>query len=159
MDRSPCTPRRVAGTLLRALVLATLVAGCSAVRPPTDDRDLRLEAASNAFGGRFDYLVVESSGPLADHLLAAGGVLATTSPMARQLARRLAPAAHRPVRMLVTGWDAENTARVVLAALRLQRSRLPHLELLYLGEPADQDRLRRAVENVGGRFRFAPFRG
>jgi len=142
------------------VAFALLLGACAATTAPRDDLDLRLQAASAAFGGSFDYLMVGSAGRLGDSLFVNFTRLTGPSKMARALARRLAPGASRPVRILVTGADTAKTVRVIFDALELQgERRLPHLEFLYLGEPAWAARVRRAVERRGARFRFAPYRG
>jgi len=143
-------------TMLAVLALAA----CAATTPPRDDLDLRLQAATAAFGGNFDYLMVGSAGRLGDTLFVNFTRVTGASKMAQALAQRLAPGASRPVRILVTGADTAKTVQVILDALDLQgERRLPHLELLYLGEPAREDRVRRAVKSHGAHFRFAPYRG
>ncbi len=148
-------------TALALLAVAALaVSGCAATTAPPDDTDLRLQAASHAFGGRYEYLVIRSSGPLADRLFTNVAGITGPSDMARDLATRLAPAELQPVRILVTGPDPEKTLKVIRDALGFHRkSRLPHLEFLFLGEPAQEAEVRALVEATGGRMRFAPYEG
>ncbi len=143
-----------------AVALLALLAGCTALQAPPDDTDLRLEAASHAFGGRFEYLVVHSAGSLGDSLFVNLGSLAGPSPIASDLAARLARAETGSLRLLVTGADAEKTLQVIEDAFAARRdARLPGLELLFLGEPRDEARVRELVEAAGGRMRFAAFEG
>ena len=70
----------------------------------------------------------------------------------------MAPAETQPVRLMVTGQSGEKTLRVILDALSFyQGRRLPHLEVLYLGEPSHEARLARELTAIGAAFRFAPY--
>lgn len=146
----------MARAAIAALVALSVLAGCAAPAPRDDD--LRIEAASHAFGGSFDYLFVESGGDAADRAFIAMSRVTGSSELAKTLAARIAAAREAPVRMLVSGPNAQKTVRVILDALDLQHGRsLPHLELLYLGDEYYAARLRGAVEALDGRFRFAPY--
>lgn len=141
-----------------ALVLAVALGGCAGLHREPDDSDLRLVAASHAFGGRFDYLFVPSEGDLADAAFVTLSRTTGASDLARALATRLAPAASRPVRFLVTGPAPEKTVQVILDALAVQHGRaLPYLELLYLGDPRYARTVGDAVHALGARFRFATY--
>ena len=144
---------------LTALVLAASIAlaGCVTARPP--DLDPRLEAATTAFGGRFDYVYVPTKGRLGDETFLAMSRVAGPQKIARDLATLMAKAETEPVRIMVTGPVEEKTLRVVLDALSFYEGRrIPHLELLYLGDPAHEALIAREVSRLGGEFRFAPYR-
>ena len=80
------------------------------------------------------------------------------SDLARDLATHMAAAESQPVRIMVTGREVDNTRQVILDAFAFFRGlRLPHLEFLYLGTERFEPEIRRAVESVDGRMRFAPF--
>ena len=149
-------------TLLRsglaALVCAATLAlaGCAGNESP--DLDPRLEKAKSAFGGGFDYVYVPSSGRLADEAFVAMSRVAGPRQISRDLASTMAPAETQPVRVLVTGPSDEKTLQVVLDALSFYQGRqIPHLELLYLGNPAHEGRLAREIAAVGAELRFAPY--
>ena len=147
-------------TALVFCVAVALLAGCAATRKPADDSDLRLQAASHAFGGRYEYLIIHSAGELGDSLFTGLSRLTGPSEVARDLATRIAPAEKGAVRILVTGPDADKTLDVIRDAFTFHRkSRLPGLELLFLGEPAYEAQVRQLVESVGARMRFAAFEG
>ena len=141
-----------------ALVLAALVAlaGCATPSPP--DLDPRIEAATAAFGGRFDYVYVPSEGRLSDEAFLAMSRVAGPRQIARDLATVMAPAETESVRVLVTGPSDPKTLQVVLDALTFYEGRrIPHLELLYLGEPSHEALLARELSAVGAVLRFAPY--
>ena len=152
----------LSATLIRrrmaALVVATAMtlAGCAGDGPP--DLDPRLEAAKAAFGGQFEYVYIPSNGRLADEAFVAMSRVAGPREVARALASIMAPAETRPVRVLVTGPSNEKTLRVVIDAFSFYEGRrIPHLELLYLGDSMYEARVGRAVSAVGGSLRFAPY--
>jgi hypothetical protein len=147
-------------SLAAAALIAAALTGCAATRTPPDDSDRRLQAASQHFGGRYEYLVVHSAGELRDSLFT--GVTRITGPseMARDLATRFTAAEKGSLRILVTGPDAQKTLDVIRDAFYFHRkNRLPGLELLFLGEPAHEAQVRALVEGVGGTMRFAAFDG
>ena len=122
--------------------------------------DLRLEAATHAFGGGFAYMIIRSAGALGDGLFVNLSQVTGTSDMARELATRLTAAERGKLRILVTGQDRAKTMDVIRDAFAVLRySRLPGLEFLFLGEPRDEAEVRALVTSVGGRMRFAPFEG
>ena len=146
----------VAGALLATVTLI----GCTGAYKPADDTDLRLQAASHAFGGRFEYLVVHSAGKLADGVVKGIGGILGPSQTARDLATRLIDAQKGTLRILVTGADPARTMTVIRDAFSFHaKNRLPGLEFLFLGEPAQEADVRSLVEGVGGTMRFAPFEG
>lgn len=148
-------PRAGLWTVL-ALVASIALAGCVTHRPP--DLDPRLEAATAAFGGKFNYVYVPSKGRLADEVFLATSRVTGPQKIARDLATLMAPAETDPVRVLVTGPNAEKTLQVVLDALSFYEGRqIPRLELLFLGIPTHEAVLAREVAKVGGAFRFAPY--
>lgn len=141
-----------------ALALATsvLLSGCATPRPP--DLDPRIEAATAAFGGRFDYVYVPSEGRLADEAFIAFSRVAGPRKIARDLASLMATAETQPVRVMVTGPSGPKTLRVVMDALSYYEGRrIPHLELLFLGEPTHEAVLAREISKVGAVLRFAPY--
>ena len=141
-----------------ALVLAASVAlaGCASTTPA--DLDPRLEAATAAFGGRFEYLYVPSDGRLADQAFLAMSRVAGPRQISRDLATMIAPAETEPVRVMVTGPSGEKTVKVVLDALTYYEGRkIPHLEVLYLGNPSYEAVLARELDKVGAKLRFAPY--
>ena len=78
--------------------------------------------------------------------------------IARDLATLMATAETQSVRVMVTGPSKQKTVQVVLDALSFYEGRkIPHLELLYLGEPTLEALLAREVSKVGGVLRFAPY--
>ena len=148
----PCAGLRTALVLVASIALA----GCVTARPP--DLDPRLEAATAAFGGGFDYVYVPSGGRLADEAFLAMSRVAGPRKIARDLATLMAPAETEPVRIMVTGPNELKTLRVVLDALSFYEGRqIPRLELLYLGTPTHEALLAREVVEVGGVLRFAPY--
>jgi hypothetical protein len=154
-------PSRLSRIRIAAAALAAaLLAACAATTAPPDDTDLRLQAATHAFGGRYQYLVIRSAGTFADGLFTSFNSITGPSEMARDLATRMAPAENSAVRILVTGPDARKTLGVIRDAFGFHGSgRLPGLEFLFLGEPASEAEVRKLVEAAGGRMRFAPFEG
>ncbi len=153
--------RRIADTRVGrwaalALVASVVLSGCATPRPP--DLDPRIEAATAAFGGRFDYVYVPSEGRLADEAFVAISRVAGPREIARDLATLMAPAETQAVRVMVTGPAGPKTLRVVMDALSFYEGRrIPHLELLYLGEPAHEAVLAREIAKVGAVLRFAPY--
>ena len=78
--------------------------------------------------------------------------------IARDLATLMAPAETESVRVLVTGPSDPKTLQVVLDALTFYEGRrIPHLELLYLGEPSHEALLARELSAVGAVLRFTPY--
>ena len=155
MTRRIAEPRTVRWTAL-VLAASIAIAGCVTARPP--DLDPRLEAATAAFGGRFDYVYVPGGGRLADEAFLAMSRVAGPQKIARDLATLMAPAETRQVRVLVTGPTPAKTLRVVVDALSFFEGRkIPHLELLYLGHPSHEAQIARAVSEVGGEFRFVAY--
>ena len=141
-----------------ALALAAVLAlsGCASKQPP--DLDPRLEAATAAFGGRFDYVYVPSEGRLADEVFLAMSRVAGPRKIARDLATLMAPAETELVRVLVTGPSEPKTLQVVLDALSFfEGRRIPHLELLYLGEPSQEALIARGLSELGAVLRFMPY--
>ena len=155
MTRRIAQPR--AGLWLALVIAASIaLAGCVTARPP--DLDPRLEAATAAFGGRFDYVYVPSDGRLGDEAFLAISRVAGPQKIARDLATLMAPAETQPVRVMVTGPAEQKTVRVVLDALSFYEGRqIPNLELLFLGEPSHEALLAREISKVGGVLRFAPY--
>ena len=140
-----------------AVAASIALAGCASGGSP--DLDPRLAAATDAFGGRFQYMYVPSEGRLADEAILAMWRVAGPGEMARDLASMMAEAETLPVRTLVTGPAGAKTLQVVLDALLFYEGRqIPHLELLYLGEPSHEDRLARELSKVGAVLRFKPYR-
>ena len=155
MNRRIAQPLAGLGTAL-ALAASIALAGCVTARPP--DLDPRLEAATTAFGGKFNYVYVPSDGRLSDQAFLAMSRVAGPQKIARDLATLMAPAETEPVRVMVTGPNEEKTLQVVLDALSFYEGRqVPKLELLYLGSPTQEARLAREVSEIGGAFRFAPY--
>ena len=155
MNRRMAQPRTGLGTAL-ALAASIALAGCVTARPP--DLDPRLEAATAAFGGKFNYVYVPSDGRLSDQAFLAMSRVAGPQKIARDLATLMAPAETESVRVMVTGPNEEKTLQVVLDALSFYEGRqIPKLELLYLGSPTHEARLAREVAEAGGAFRFAPY--
>lgn len=141
-----------------ALAASIVLAGCASTTVPPSDRGPRLAAAKEAFGGRFDYLYVPSKGRLADEASLVMSRVAGPGDLARDLASLMAPADTQQVRVMVTGQSGEKTLRVILDALSFyEGSRLPHLEMLYLGEPSHEARLAREFTAIGATFLFAPY--
>ena len=146
-------PRRWAALALAATIA---LAGC-ATRPPPD-LDPRIEAATAAFGGGFDFLYVPSDGRLADQAFLAMARVAGPRQISRDLASQFAPAETTPVRVMVTGPSDEKTLHVILDALTFfEGRRIPHLEVLFLGEPSYEAVLARELSKVGAALRFAPY--
>ena len=140
-----------------AVAASIVLAGCASDGSP--DLDPRLAAATDAFGGRFQYMYVPSEGRLADEAILAMWRVAGPGEMARDLASMMAEAETLPVRILVTGPAGAKTLQVVLDALSFYEGRqIPHLELLYLGEPSHEARLARELSKVGAILRFKPYR-
>ena len=78
--------------------------------------------------------------------------------ISRDLATMIAPAETEPVRVMVTGPSGEKTVKVVLDALTYYEGRkIPHLEVLYLGNPSYEAVLARELDKVGAKLRFAPY--
>ncbi len=140
-----------------AVAVSIILAGCVSGRPP--DLDPRLAAATAAFGGRFQYMYVPSEGRLADEALLAMWRTAGPGKMARDLASMMAEAETLQARIMVTGPAGAKTLRVVLDALSFYEGRqIPHLELLYLGEPSHEVQLARELSKVGAVLRFKSYR-
>ena len=139
-----------------ALAASTTLAGCASTDP--QDLDPRLAAATAAFGGGFDHVYIPSKGRLADEAFLAMSRVAGPSPIARELASKMAAAETQPVRVLVTGPADPKTLQVVLDALSFYEGRrIPHLEFLYLGDPSHRARLERALSKVDATLRFEPY--
>lgn len=139
-----------------ALAISILLSGCATPRPP--DLEPRIEAATAAFGGRFDYVYVPSEGRLADEAFVVISRVVGPRQIARDLATLMATAETEPVRVMVTGPSGPKTLRVVMDALSFYEGRrIPHLELLVLGEPTHEAVLAREISKVGAVLRFAPY--
>ena len=144
-----------------ALTASIILAGCTAATTTPADLNSRLEAAGQAFDGRYEYMYIPSGGRLADEaflVMSRIAGLTGLSDLARKLVKVMTPAETRQVRILVTGQSAPKTLRVVLDALSFYKGRqLAHLELLYLGEPSHEGELARELAAIGASFRFAPY--
>ena len=139
-----------------ALAASVALAGCASTTPV--DLNPRVEAATAAFGGGFEYLYVPSDGRLADQAFLAMSRVAGPRQISRDLATMIAPAETEPVRVMVTGPSGEKTVKVVLDALTYYEGRkIPHLEVLYLGNPSYEAVLARELDKVGAKLRFAPY--
>ena len=150
------TERRAGRPAALAMAAAVALAGCAAGAPP--DPDPRIETATAAFGGRFDYMYVPSNGRLADEAFLAMSRVAGPSKLARDLASIMVAAETRPVRVMVTGPAGRKTLRVVLDALSFYEGRrLPYLELLYLGAPSHEALLARKLSEIGAVLRFVSY--
>ncbi len=135
-----------------------LLNACAANRAPIDDSDLRLQAASHSFGGKYDYLLVTASGRWADQAALSIGKMIGPDQLSRDLATRLLQAAKQPVRIMVSGQNREKTLRVIRDAFSFTHGqRLTQLEFLFLGHAGDADAVRQQVVASGGKFRFAAF--
>ena len=155
MNRRIAEPRR--GPWIALVLYASIVVtGCVTARPP--DLNPRLEAATAAFGGQFSYVYVPTEGRLADEAFLAMSRVSGPQKIARDLATLMAKAETEPVRIMVTGPEEEKTLQVVVDALSFYEGRrIPHLELLYLGDPVHEALIASAVSRVGGELRFAPY--
>ena len=140
-----------------ALAASITLAGCASNRPPPDLKP-RVDAATAAFGGPFDYLYVPSEGRLSDEAFLAMARVAGPRQISRELASKMAPAETEEVRILVTGPSVEKTLQVIFDALTFYEGRrIPRLEVLYLGEPSYEALLARELSKVGATLRFAPY--
>ena len=150
----------MSSTMLRTvlIVLTLSISACASTQAPPRDTDLRLQAANHFFGGRFEYLIIHSAGQFGDAVFNRTSRITGASEMARDFATRLAHAEKSKLRILVSGADRQKTLNVLRDAFAFHASsRLPGLELLFLGEPQDEAEIRELVKSVGGIFRFAPF--
>ncbi len=144
--------------LLLPVLGSVFLCACTATRAPIDDSDLRLQAASHAFGGHYDYLIVTASGRWKDQAALGVGRILGPNQLSRDLATRLLKAAKSPVRILVSGHNRQKTLRVIQDAFSfVRRQRLAQLEFLFLGHADDAEAVRRMVGQVGGRYRFKAF--
>lgn len=147
-------------TLLSALIAAgALLAGCATKITPADETNERVQAAREAFGPGFDYMIVGTAGSgLADRMFLGFYRTGATSDLARELATRVAPAEKKYVRFMVTGENDEKTALVIVEALQIHvKGGLPNLELLYLGDAKYVPQIEKAVKRVNAQMRFAPY--
>ena len=55
------------------------------------------------------------------------------------------------------GPSSSKTRQVIIGALSLQQAQLPGLRFLFIGDVADRDAVRAAVEERGGQFFFEPY--
>ena len=155
MSRSN-TRARTRRSAALALVASMALHGCAT--PEAPDLDPRVEAATAAFGGGFDYVYVPSKGRLADEAFLSMSRVAGPQKVARDLATLMAPAETEAVRVMVTGPNEEKTLQVILDALSFYEGRrIPKLDLLYLGSPTHEARLARELSKVGAKLRFAPY--
>ena len=131
---------------------------CAGQTTNQSDSDLRLQAADHAFGGRFEYFIVHPAGAWTDQAAVGLADLFGRSTLAESLAARMAPATANPVRLLVTGANADKTLQVIIQAFDLiDEVTLPRLELLYLGVARHESTVRERAERAGARMRFAVF--
>ena len=138
------------------LAASVILAGCASTAQ--SDLNSRLEAAKTTFGGGFEYLYIPSEGRLADQAFLAMSRVAGPNQIARDLASIMAPAETRAVRVMVTGPSSEKTLSVLFDALSFYEGRqIPQLEILYLGDPADEAVLAQELSKVGAVLRFAPY--
>lgn len=147
-------------TLVTVLLAAgTLITGCATRIKPAEESNERVEAARQAFGPGFEYMIVGAAGSsLADRLFVGFYRTGAASDLARELASRLAPAERKYLRFMVTGENDEKTAQVIVEALQFHvKGGLPNLELLYLGDQGFVPQIRQAVERVNGTLRSAPY--
>ncbi len=140
------------------VLLCTLITACSATRTPVDDSDLRIQAASHAFGGSYDYLIVTASGRWKDQAALGIGQIIGPNQLSRDLASRLLKAENQPLRIVVSGQNREKTLRVITDAFSfIRQQRLTQLEFLFLGHPGDSEQVSKLVAQTGGQYRFATF--
>lgn len=148
-------------TLVAACFAAgALLTGCATQVKQEGATNPRVEAAKNAFGPGFDYMIVESGSRFSDTFFVGLFKSGPSSDLARDLATRLAAAELKPTRFMVSGANSEKTAQVIIQALSFHvKDGLPKLELLYLGEQTVVPGIEEAVKRVGGKMRFAPYPG
>ncbi len=136
--------RRVAGG--GALLLALALGGCAA---PRLTPQLAAEMGYEVLGARMQY---DDKFTMA--WIPAAAIDPASSPLTLELARLIAPAARQPVHVAVAGDDSAFAAGVLRAACEGLGSPLPHLRLVFVGQPAHQALARAAVEALGGEFYF-----
>jgi uncharacterized lipoprotein YmbA len=99
------------------------------------------------------YWIDGGSNPLSAAL--ANALLPADAPVVVGLARQIEGAASGPVKVAVVGNRSPYTARVTVLALQSIKGDLPQLSLLFIGDSADQGRVRAAVEAKKATFYYA----
>jgi hypothetical protein len=155
-------------TMKRALIIlaavfttGALLSACGAtINKAGEELNPRVEAAMAAFGPGFDYMIIEPDSALGDAMFVGFFGGAISSDLSRELYERIVKAESEGKRFMVTGPRSAKTSLVIIQALfRAPDNGLPNLELLYLGDEENVQRIEESVKRVGGTMRFAPYPG
>jgi hypothetical protein len=76
--------------------------------------------------------------------------------MGREFAKMLIKAESEPFPCAVSGPNSAKTRQFLLEALAAGTSKLPNLQLVFIGNETDSQAVRAAVEGRGGEFFFEP---
>ena len=143
--------------LFIGFVIGVLGSSCATVsntsRPPVSV----FEKSRRVFGPERAILAwIPSSGAVADRTFSSLSAAAQL-PIARDLARTLSMAENGTLSVAAAGPSSSKTRQVIIGALSLQQAQLPGLRFLFIGDVADRDAVRAAVEERGGQFFFEPY--
>lgn len=147
--------KQKAHDMLRTTVCLLLTLFAPVVIAENVDPSAYMEVASELIDPPFSLMVVESDGAVADATFVS---LSKNKPskQSKQLARLLRQAANKPVKLVAAGESSLKTAEVLRAALKIVQGRkLPHLEVVFIGNPVHRERLEEMTRAVQGEFHFA----
>jgi hypothetical protein len=147
-------------TVGSVLVLSLGLSGCFTTGHQSPQQ--AAASATQVFNGQDSHLVwVENNrhslaGSLATAMITHAGL---DSPVVSYIHNALAPASRSDRRIAISGPDSKFAARATVAAINATPGQLPRLQLAFVGNPADAELVRAAVEAKGGQFVQALPRG
>jgi hypothetical protein len=149
---------RICVTFLLVLVVIVVTNGCATASDASKAPRIVVAKSRQALGTRNFVLlwVPISDSPVAN---AAYLTLSSISPSdnAYKIARLLSMAQTNSLSVAVSGGNSRIARQDIMTALSLQESQLTGLRLAFIGDVADRDAVRAAVEQCGGKFYFEPF--
>ena len=142
------------------LVLAVIVVNNGCATAPDTSKAPRIVVAKSrqALGTKnFVLLWVPISDSPVDNAAYLTFSSIAPSDNAYEIARFLSLAGTNTLSVAVSGLNSKIARQDITAALSLQKNQLSGLRLAFIGDVADRDAVRAAVEQCGGKFFFEPF--
>ena len=149
---------RICVTFLFVLAVIVVTNGCATAPDTSKAPRIVITKSRQALGTRnFVLLWV----PITDSPVANAAYLTLSSiapsDNAYKIAHLLSLAQTNTLSVAVSGGNSRIARQDITIALSLQESQLTGLRLAFIGDLADRDAVRAAVEQCGGKFFFEPF--